>query len=181
MNYFLDTEFSDLPWKPNVELISVALVREDGASYFACSSEFDERNVSEFVTGNVLQHLPPISERKALGSIKSSMLEFFAELPVEKVWSVFPTVAQLQSFGFDEDKALDLLDRYGDFDYQLFRKILSDDYSETWPNQGSNLTPIVIELIDRDYDMPRNMNEHDALSDAIWARDVWMKAENEFL
>lgn len=51
-NIFLDTEFTDL--NRGAELISLALVAEDGRYLYAELTDFDRENCSDFVKGHIL-------------------------------------------------------------------------------------------------------------------------------
>lgn len=54
---FFDTEF--IEDGRTIDLISIGMVREDGARYYAISTEFNARKASQWVKDNVLIHLPP--------------------------------------------------------------------------------------------------------------------------
>lgn len=55
MKYFIDTEFSERPC--TIELISIALVAEDGRELYLVSSEFDGANCNPWVQEHVLPNL----------------------------------------------------------------------------------------------------------------------------
>lgn len=55
MNYFIDTEFHEDG--RIIDLISIAIVREDDESLYMVSSEFDESICNDFVKKNVLPKL----------------------------------------------------------------------------------------------------------------------------
>src|SRR5258708_2434458 len=55
MRYWYDTEFIDDG--ETIDLISIAIIAEDGREYYAQSVEFDHRKASEWVKDNVLVHL----------------------------------------------------------------------------------------------------------------------------
>lgn len=61
MRFFLDTEFNEDG--KTIELISIALVSEDGREWEWVSSEFDEAKCNDWVKQNVLPHLPPPAKR----------------------------------------------------------------------------------------------------------------------
>lgn len=55
--YYVDTEFLDTG--KEIELVSIGIVCEDGRTYYAQSTEFDEDKASEWVNEHVLKLLPP--------------------------------------------------------------------------------------------------------------------------
>lgn len=61
MDYYLDTEFAERPC--TIDLISVALVREDGRFYYAESSEVNEDLCNDWVKKNVLPKRTDIIRR----------------------------------------------------------------------------------------------------------------------
>lgn len=56
--YFIDTEFIENG--STIDLISIAVVRDDGKSYYAISNEFNASNACDWVKKNVLTQLPYI-------------------------------------------------------------------------------------------------------------------------
>lgn len=55
MKYFFDTEFIESA--VGTELVSIGIVAEDGRTFYAECSSFDERNADEWVRDNVLSKL----------------------------------------------------------------------------------------------------------------------------
>ena len=55
--YFLDTEFNEDG--RIIDLISIALVCDDGREYYAASTEFDPNTCNDWVKTNVIPLLPP--------------------------------------------------------------------------------------------------------------------------
>ena len=174
MNYFLDTEFSHLPWEDQVQLISIGIVDENGKSYYACLDNFDQNNVSTFVWENVIQFLPRKSKRKSCKQVKQELVDFFGENIPSNFWCVFPTKKQLESFSINKKDINSVLKKFGDFDFQLMKKIFGNDYPEHWPKKGSNLTPLYSALSKNN--IPTNNKEHDALADALWNKKIWETA-----
>lgn len=171
MNYFLDTEFSHLPWEDGARIISIGIVNEEGKSYYACLNDFNENDLSDFVKKKVLPSLPTQNKRKSPSQIKQELLNFFNGNPTSQIWSIFPTKKQLESFGITKSDSDLILKKYGDFDFQLLSNILKNSHPQNWPKHGSNLTPL-LEKLNRD-EIPSNPSEHNALSDALWNKQVW--------
>lgn len=55
MRYFLDTEFAERPC--SIDLISIAIVAEDGREFYAESSDFQDHMANDWVKANVLTQL----------------------------------------------------------------------------------------------------------------------------
>jgi len=84
MRFFVDAEFGRTA--PEVTLVSVAAVAEDGREYYAVSSEFDPLAVHPWVRDNVLPQLPPASTWKSRSVIAAELEEFFGDDPVWWAW-----------------------------------------------------------------------------------------------
>lgn len=76
MKYFIDTEFIEPIAPGEIDLISIALVDENGREYYAISSEFDESKADDFVKERVLPKLDDPSTWKSRAVIKQELLEF---------------------------------------------------------------------------------------------------------
>lgn len=74
-NFFLDCEFIDDG--RTIDLISIALVHESRASYYAVSSEYDESKAGEWVRENVLPHIAT-EPRRSRAQIRDEILAFVA-------------------------------------------------------------------------------------------------------
>ena len=177
MNYFLDTEFTRLPWEKGSNLISVGIVSEDGRKYYACLNDFESKGYSDIAKKLIIPLLPEKSEWKSPEVVKKEILDFITETP-SHFWSVFPDEAWLLSLGIPKEQTQDMLDKYSDYDLQLVKRLLGNDYPETWPQSGSNLNP-VIEVVSAKGLLPENKNRHDALSDAEEAREIWLISKKQ--
>ena len=84
MRFFLDAEFGRTA--PEVTLVSVAAVAEDGREYYAVSSEFDPLAVHPWVRDQVLPQLPPSSTWKPRSVIARELEAFFGQDPTWWAW-----------------------------------------------------------------------------------------------
>lgn len=176
MNYFLDTEFTQLPWVGESELISIGLVNENGDEYYACLNNFDSENTSEFVQETVLPKLPAKPDRKPPSMVKKEIYDFIdTKQGVDGFWCLYPTEEELHQWGFNEDETGEAMNTYGDIDLQFVQQLLGDMYANSWPDSGSNLVPLVKKL-EQTNQLPDNDQVHNALADAQWNRLVWLKA-----
>lgn len=150
--YFLDTEFIEYP--NTIDLISIGIVCEDGRKYYAISSEFDEAKANDWVLKNVIYKLESLP-RKSIGQIKQELLEFITGDNIEfwgyysdYDWTVFSWI-----FG----RMIDLPKGFPMFCYDL----------RQWLNHKG------LSHIKQPDDAP-----HNALSDAEWVCETYLKYEN---
>jgi 3' exoribonuclease, RNase T-like len=88
VRYFYDCEF--IEDGTTIDLVSIGVVREDGAEYYAVSSEFDAGKANPWVRRHVLSQLPSAQEPvwRTRIAIRDSLMEFFASAgePIE-LWA----------------------------------------------------------------------------------------------
>jgi hypothetical protein len=146
VRYFLDTEFIERPC--TIDLISLGIVREDGAEFYAESSEVDWSRASEWVVVNVLPHLDGdgISRRK----IAEGVLAFVGDDKPEfwGYYSDYDWVAFCWLFG----SMIDLPDGFPMFCRDV-KQMAVDLGNPRLPEQSST--------------------EHNALADACWTMEAW--------
>jgi hypothetical protein len=95
---FYDLEFGRTA--PDVTLVSIGLVAEDGREYYAVSSDFDPLDVHPWVRDNVLPQLPPASTWKPRTTIRDELLAFLGPEPVLWAWyGAYDHVALCQLWG----------------------------------------------------------------------------------
>ena len=172
MNYFIDTEFTCLPWDNDPELISIAVVDENDREYFACLNDFSAESVSPFVKENVLSYLPDVSERKKREVVSNEIHRFLSYNHPTRIWCLFPTASELIEWGFKASEIDSVMERYGDIDLRFLKELLGFRYSTEWPERGSDLVPLVDYLKEKG-DLPDNEEIHNALADARWNKKVW--------
>lgn len=179
MKYFLDTEFTRLPWEKGSNLISVGLVNENGEKYYAVLDNFEIEGFSDVVRDRIIPLLPNRIEWKKPELVKKEILEFIKDAP-SQVWSIFPDEKWLIKIGVPQEKVNDVLEEFADYDLQLIKRLLGSDYKENWPQRGSNLNQIFAEIKEKGL-LPENKNKHDALSDAVQAQETWIIYNNQTL
>lgn len=87
MRYYLDTEFDEDG--RTIELISIALVAEDGREFYAVSNEFDPDKCNDWVKANVLTKLPPKEEYLSRKIIAEMIVDFVQPLDSPQIWAYF--------------------------------------------------------------------------------------------
>jgi hypothetical protein len=142
---WMDTEF--IEDGRTIDLISIGLVREDGAEYYAESAECDLSKASDWVRDNVLPHLT--GDRRPRGIIALEIEDFVGKKP--EIWGY-----------------------YCDYDWvalcQLYGTMM--DLPKDWPMFCLDIKQLCVSLGD-----PRlpeqGKGEHNALADARWNRAAW--------
>ena len=154
--WFLDTEFNEDG--RTVELISIALVSDDGREYYAVSSEFDAAACNDWVKANVLPLLPVErrSRRDIAGEVRDLLL---ADGKKPEIWAYF-----------------------ADYDWvalcQLFGPMVA--LPKGFPMWCRDLKQLMdAEDIERDALPEQTGTAHDALADARWVRAAHRFIEGE--
>lgn len=146
MKIWFDTEF--IEDGKTIDLISIGVVREDGAAYYAHSAEYDVGKASQWVRENVLPHVAdtaPISRAQ----IAADIVDFVGEKP--EFWAY-----------------------YADYDWvvlcQLYGTMM--DLPKGWPMFCRDVKQLAVETGNPELP-PQNSAEHHALADAQWTRSAW--------
>jgi hypothetical protein len=146
MRIFFDTEF--IEDGKTIDLISIGLVRDDDKTYYAISSEFDESKANDWVKKNVLSKLGD-APRKPRKQIAEEIIKFVGEKP--EFWAY-----------------------YADYDWvvlcQLYGTMM--DLPDGWPMFCMDLKQLLVEKGNPKIEKQDDGSEHNALSDATWARDT---------
>jgi hypothetical protein len=147
MKIWFDTEF--IEDGRTIDLLSIGMVREDGAEFYAECAECDRSRASLWVTENVLPRLTGKTTTRA--AIAASIVEFAGPKP--EFWAY-----------------------YADYDWvalcQLFGTMM--DLPKGWPMFCLDIIQVQfmsgIPMI-----FAEQPNEHNALDDARWARLAWLE------
>lgn len=157
-NYFIDTEFIDDGEK--IYFISIGVVCEDGREYYAVSKEFDIQQAwsNDWIRENVIPHIIQSESEKTKEDIKADLMWFFHPEKIEDevvLWGyycAYDWVAFCQLFG----RMIDLPKYFTDQCYDLKQE--ADKIG-----------------IDLEKEVPKNGNSHNALADAWWNYNAWVK------
>jgi hypothetical protein len=145
MKIWFDTEF--IEDGKTIDLMSIGMVRDDGATYYAEIEECDLSRASEWVHKNVIPHLT--GEKKPRKQIAEEIISFAGDSP--EFWAY-----------------------YASYDWvalcQLFGTMM--DLPKTWPMFVRDLQQV---RADRGIvHLPEQVGtEHNALADALWTKDAW--------
>jgi len=147
MKIWFDTEF--IEDGKTIDLLSIGMVREDGATFYAESSEADHDRASPWVKENVLVHLQGGRFDWSRREIADAILAFAGEKP--EFWAY-----------------------YADYDWvalcQLYGTMM--DLPEGWPMYCRDLKQWCDDL--GNPELPNQPeNEHHALADARWTMSAW--------
>ena len=152
MRIFFDTEF--IEDGKTIDLISIGAVREDGRFFYAENAECERSRASAWVQENVF---PKLSSGHLLMSrnwIASALIEFVGEKP--EFWAY-----------------------YADYDWvalcQLFGTMM--DLPKGWSKFCMDLKQFAMSK--GNPRLPKQENEHNALSDARWVMEMWERLDRE--
>lgn len=183
MKIFIDCEFIENGI--TIDLISIALVCEDGRIYYACNDECNLSKASDWVKENVLPGLPS----KHLG-INPDDVGVTSQIREEILtWKTKDTIAKEIVefvFGTDERPTLDgylntspeFWGWYCDYDHVVFCQLFGTmmDLPQGFPMYMRDLKQTVDEL--GNPKLPKQIEGiHNALLDAKWIKDsyFWLK------
>lgn len=161
VRYFLDTEFIERPH--TIDLLSIALVCEDGRSIYRVSSDADRDAASDWVKEHVLPrlHAAPFVPEDVLA-------------PREKIAS------DLLAFIKAKDGEPEFWTWYGDYDWVVFCWLFGCmvDLPQGFPMFALDLRQTVWQFnVPRGALAPKPSVEHNAWHDAMWLRDSWIAAQ----
>lgn len=146
---WFDTEF--IEDGKTIDLISIGLVREDGAELYLESADCNWRKASEWVLHNVHPHLS--GEQTPRGEIAEKVRAFAGEKP--EFWAY-----------------------YADYDWvvlcQLYGTMM--ELPKGWPMYCRDLKQTMDDLAPG-YRFQKQTTEHHALADARWVRGTWQELE----
>ena len=145
MRIFFDTEFIENG--VTIDLISIGLVREDGAEYYAEANECNLLSASEWVKQNVIPHLR--GGKKLRRQIAQEIVEFVGPSP--EFWAYF-----------------------ADYDWvvlcQLYGTMMQ--LPDGWPKFCLDIKQVAYLMDDPSLQRPEG-GDHDALADARWNKRIW--------
>lgn len=196
--YFLDTEF--IEDGKIIDLISIALVCEDGREYYAISTEFNPCNANDWVRENVLKHLPGAPARSKIFrymgfSERSDRLLCWTPRvinmgdpsvsPNEKeqamLWKTRDAIAA-DILEFCDPKTHgkpEFIAYYADYDWVVFCWLFGTmmQLPEGFPMYCIDIKQ-ECDLLG-DPPLPEVKNEHNALDDARWNKVAWEFLDEE--
>lgn len=163
MKYYLDTEFIEKPG--SIQLVSIGIVGEDGRTFYAENTGFDERDADDWVKENVLSKLRwwTVDGGQPLVITNKTRVEVFAPITVIKN-------RLLQFFG--DDPTPIFYGYFADYDWVVFCWIFGKmiDLPAHFPKYCRDLKQVLDES--GKSKLPKPKGEHNALIDAIWNRDL---------
>ena len=144
---WFDTEF--IEDGKTIDLISIGMVRDDGATFYAENMDCDYDKASPWVRENVLRHLQGGSREWHRSDMAEYIVAFAGEKP--EFWAY-----------------------YADYDWvvlcQLYGTMM--DLPKGWPMYCRDVKQLCDSL--GNPKLPEQQStEHHALEDAIWTRDAW--------
>ncbi len=151
--FFYDCEFMEEPGF--LQLISIAVVADDGREFYACNKDANLDMANDWVTDNVLPLLPKKGADYWMTeeAIKEGLLNFMAP---------------------SKENPLELWGYYSDYDHVLLCWLFGRmvDLPAGMPKYTLDLKQVTYHM--GNIELPENTGvEHDALEDARWIRDAF--------
>ena len=182
MRTWYDTEFVERGPGFPVELVSIGMVREDGAEYYAVSAEVTHlaqtyASNHEWLAPNVWAHLPTQpSERADYNVIDVNHPD------VKQRKQIAGEVYEFCTEGLLHDERAELWAYYGAYDHvclaQLFGRMI--DLPRGMPMYTLDLMQFILQHGMVNADLPKQPgDEHHALADARWNRVAWEYVRDE--
>jgi hypothetical protein len=169
-----------------IDLISIALVAEDGREYYACSLEAELNRVSPWLREHVLPKLPPYSDSawRTRRQIAEDIVIFTGGLstpmsmyePSMYLFTVGDIVGERPAWypTKDDDTKISFVGYYADYDWvvlcQLYGTMMA--LPKQFPKYCMDLKQLSVDVGSPQHP-PGPANEHCALDDARWNRDLY--------
>jgi len=199
MKYYLDTEFAEI--RGSMKLISIGIISSEGNTFYAENSCFDIDDANDWVKDNVIPKLKwheNIESTKGHNNISNDTFDntgedvLFPEFGIRRKWEVYgsPQVIRdsLKAF-FELPQEKDEVDferqfyaYYSAYDWVVFCWIFGTmmDLPQGMPMFCHDLKPMMDVACEK-YNMLKPddpKDEHNALYDAIWNKELHEKIEN---
>lgn len=159
--YYLDTEFAEYPG--GIDLISLALVCEDGRELYCVNNEFDRSHCNDWVKKHVLPQLPPPADPRWINrkQIVRDIVEFVGSGPDQ--WA-------------PHDRPV-FWAYYASYDWVLFCQLFGTmmDMPHGYPQLCMDIMQYALTMglrVPLKTIVPQPLYEHDALFDARWNKAV---------
>ncbi len=171
MRYFLDTEFIERPG--SIQLMSIGIVAQDGRTFYAENTSFDEREADDWVWENVIEKLRWWGFSENPRFFHKVNTEFGT---VPEQWEVFGCISLIRDellVFFRGDTEIEFWGYYADYDWVIFCWIFGKmiDLPKEFPMYCKDLKQLLDESGKDKIADPEG--EHNALVDAFWNRDLF--------
>lgn len=169
MRYFLDTEFAERPC--SIELISVALVADDGREFYAESNDFCDQVANDWVLANVI---PQLWSRQ---SDKSEFNAWHRDGGRGGLLTRAEIAKEVKLFIGDDTP--EFWGYYADYDWVVFCWLFGSmiDLPKGWPMYCRDIKQ-VCDAAGNPRLPPQGKDVHHALHDARWNRTALAWLEN---
>jgi hypothetical protein len=178
MKHFFDCEFNEDGH--TIDLISIGIVAEDGREYYACNQEAQLHRVNDWVRANVLPKLPsydghlpvyhPSRLWKPRGEIANDIV-LFTGGPINSVLEGHK-IAWLPTR--EDATSIEFWAYFADYDWVAFCQLYGTmmQLPTQFPRFCRDLKQLSIDVGSPTHP-PDPKDEHDALADARWNRDLY--------
>ncbi len=130
---FVDTEWTEPPWSPTVELLWVGLADGTGSAWSALSAEVD---LGKLVGSDLVKLIPADEPRLDPSEMAAATREFCGD--VDEFWAWVPALESVAEWFDLGPEADDLYARYWDVDLQMLQSFV-EPWPKDWPDRLCNL------------------------------------------
>lgn len=181
MRIWYDTEFHERGSVAPIEFISIGMVREDGAEYYAISREVSWWAVykNEWLRENVLSSLP--GKVKGFGNGGGTFDPDESSGLYKRPTGIAKEVSEFCRAGLEGDQKAELWAYYADYDHVVLSQLFGQ------MNDLPGHMPMYTRDIKHAADMfgvtlpQQGADEHNALADARWVREAFKALEQRLL
>lgn len=184
-----------------IDLISIGLVCEDGRKYYAISNEFNPKHASDWVKENVIKQLEPKNCYDLFGGLRDTwksnkriaqeIFEFICPYSIANDWA---DIGSIDDGGEAYLKANppEFYGYYADYDWVLFCSLFGtmmqlpngfpmycidlkqtlDEHAERYSRQRHVSKDQILKEFKSSPLYPKQSNEHNALDDAKWNKEL---------
>jgi len=161
MKYYIDTEFIEYPC--TIDLISLGIKCEDGRTFYAESTDFNKNKANDWVKENVISKLLHQNKKPFIDrSISNSFVMFSNNKRIADIVKMFIGDDIPEFWGY-----------YADYDWVVFCWLFGSmiNLPTGWPMYCKDLKQLLDETGKEK--IPDSVDEHNALSDAIWNEKLY--------
>ncbi|MFZ4538918.1 3'-5' exoribonuclease domain-containing protein [Propionivibrio sp.] len=157
MKFWFDTEFQDDG--RTIDLISIAVVAEDGREYYAVSEEYRHQRASLWLQENVLKNLADAPSYSRL-QIRNDLQKFFS----------------FKTHSCDDISTPEFWAYCGEYDWIVLRQLFGDlmAWPVGWPLFAMDIEQWRVQLRAPAF-RPQGLGQHNALADARYTRECWQE------
>jgi len=176
LKYFLDCEFNERGYEHRIELISIALVREDGEEYYAVARDgWDPCHCDGWLMANVL---PYLSKDGRVDDVSDLIVQMYYGMKVDPriPWASRTWIRNGILDFIAPDEHPEFIGFFSDYDWVLFSQLFGRmvDLPPHFPKYCLDIKQMMVAKGLQKSDLPKQEEtQHNALADARHMRRMY--------